>query len=440
MYFFKQITIKIALELASVNMGKILVIEDEKNIRETISEILVLNGYEVECSNNGRLGLNRALKMHPDLVLCDIMMPEFDGLQTIKAFRQISELSCTPFVFLSALSTMSDFRSGMNLGADDYLSKPFKINELLKVISLQLNKVEERRKLYEFDSKNSVNDLIIKSIENEAEKAKDMQDSLERAKMVQQVILPSNDELNQFLPKHFIYYSPKESISGDFYWARKLDDLAMFAVADCTGHGVPAALISMVCYNMLNTTVDQYGYRNPANILDTVNSLVNEFMSAHHKNYIGDGMDIALCVIDRDRKLIKYAGAKRPVYVVTKDLNAVHVNSNKIRVIEDSSEQKLFEIKGCNSSVGAIGSDFDIHEEIFHYKKGDTIYLTSDGFADQFGGDCDKKYKTKNLKDLILKVQGNGMKKQKKLISDDFEIWKGNTEQTDDVTIFGVRL
>ena len=246
--------------------------------------------------------------------------------------------------------------------------------------------------------------------------------------------------MNQFLPKHFIYYSPKESISGDFYWARKLDDLVLFAVADCTGHGVPAALISMVCYNMLNTTVDQYGYRNPANILDTVNSLVNEFMSAHHKNYIGDGMDIALCVIDRDRKIIKYAGAKRPIYVVTKELISLHANSKKIRITEDSNEQKLYEIKGSNSSVGGIESEFDIHEEIFHYKKGDTIYLTTDGFADQFGGEEDKKYKTKNLKELILKVQLNEMKKQKKLISDNFENWKGTTEQTDDVTIFGVRL
>src|SRR3989338_5179598 len=116
-------------------MDKILVIEDEKNIRDTLSEILVLNGYDVECAFNGRNGITKAIEMKPDLVLCDVMMPELDGWQTVKEFRLNPELYCTPFVFMSALSTMQDFRNGMNLGADDYLAKPFDIKELLQIVA-----------------------------------------------------------------------------------------------------------------------------------------------------------------------------------------------------------------------------------------------------------------------------------------------------------------
>ncbi|PJA09161.1 MAG: hypothetical protein COX70_02335 [Flavobacteriales bacterium CG_4_10_14_0_2_um_filter_32_8] len=423
-----------------MKMGKILVIEDEKNIRETIADILVLNGYDVECVENGKKGLSKAIQIKPDLVLCDVMMPEMDGWETVKAFRLNPELYCTPFIFLSALATMKDFRNGMNLGADDYLSKPFQIDELLQIISSQLTKVEIRKKIQHLDSnknkKEAISDFKIKV----KEKAKGFLDSLERAKMVQNVILPSNDEMKEFFPEHFIFYLPKESISGDFYWVKKIDDITLIAVADCTGHGIPAALISMVCYTMLNTVINQFGYQNPANILTEVNNLVCEFMSAHHKNYIGDGMDISLCAIDDNRKLLKYAGAKRPIYINAKTFKKSAISEDNLRIYENEIGEKLYEIKASNASVGGIGASFNIQEQVFPYQKGDIIYLSSDGYGDQFGGKEDKKYKTKNLKKLLLSFQDLAMNNQKKLIARDFKNWKKNKEQTDDVTIIGVRL
>lgn len=421
-------------------MDKILVIEDEKNIRETISDILVLNGYEVECVENGKKGLNKAILIKPDLVLCDVMMPEWDGWQTVKAFRLNPELYCTPFIFLSALSTMKDFRNGMNLGADDYLAKPFDINELLQIISYQLNKVEIRKKIHNIDSNKNIKEAISGFKEKVKEKSKGFFDSLERAKMVQHVILPSNAEMKEFFPEHFIFYLPKESISGDFYWVRKVDDVTLIAVADCTGHGIPAALISMVCYNMLNTTIDQFGYQNPVNILTEVNSLVSEFMSAHHKNNIGDGMDISLCAINESRKLVKFAGARRPIYINAKTFNKGTISEDNLRFFENEEGQKLYEIKGSNASVGGIGSNFEIQEQGFHYQKGDTIYLTSDGFADQFGGNNDKKYKTKKMKNLLLSFKDIEMKEQKQLLIKEFINWKRDKEQTDDVTVLGIKL
>ena len=432
-------------------MGKILVIEDEKNIRDTLSEILVLNGYDVECAFNGRNGITKAIEMKPDLVLCDVMMPELDGWQTVKEFRLNPELYCTPFVFMSALSTMQDFRNGMNLGADDYLAKPFDIKELLQIVAYQLNKVEIRKRTNNIDKNKNTKEALNDFKEKIKEKAKDFFDSLERAKMVQKVILPSDAEMKELFPKHFIFYSPKDTISGDFYWSRNVDGIKLVAVADCTGHGIPAALISMVCYNLLNTTVDQYGFRNPTEILIKVNSLLVEFMSAHHKNYIGDGMDISLCAILPSREacpttgggsggVLQYAGAKRPIYIHTKKFNSINIQEDNLRLHENLEGQLLYEIKGSNSSIGGIGSNFEIQEQVFEYQHGDTIYLTSDGFADQFGGNNDKKYKTKSLKNLILSFQTNEMAEQKQLLQKEFENWKRALEQTDDVTVIGIRL
>ena len=432
-------------------MDKILVIEDEKNIRDTLSEILVLNGYDVECAFNGRNGITKAIEMKPDLVLCDVMMPELDGWQTVKEFRLNPELYCTPFVFMSALSTMQDFRNGMNLGADDYLAKPFDIKELLQIVAYQLNKVEIRKRTNNIDKNKNTKEALNDFKEKIKEKAKDFFDSLERAKMVQKVILPSDAEMKELFPKHFIFYSPKDTISGDFYWSRNVDGIKLVAVADCTGHGIPAALISMVCYNLLNTTVDQYGFRNPTEILIKVNSLLVEFMSAHHKNYIGDGMDISLCAILPSREacpttgggsggVLQYAGAKRPIYIHTKKFNSINIQEDNLRLHENLEGQLLYEIKGSNSSIGGIGSNFEIQEQVFEYQHGDTIYLTSDGFADQFGGNNDKKYKTKSLKNLILSFQTNEMAEQKQLLQKEFENWKRALEQTDDVTVIGIRL
>jgi len=184
--------------------------------------------------------------------------------------------------------------------------------------------------------------------------------------------------------------------------------------------------------------------RNPAEILEKVNSLLVEFMSAHHKNYIGDGMDVSLCAILPSREgeggVLQYAGAKRPIYINAKKFNPINVHEENIRTYENTEKQQLYEIKGSNSSIGGIGSDFETQERIFSYQNGDMIYLTSDGFVDQFGGSNDKKYKTKNLKNLILSFQTNDMVEQKQLLQNEFENWKQETEQTDDVTVVGIRL
>ena len=347
-------------------MFKILVIEDEALIRESICDVLDLNGFEVESEPDGEKGLQRAFSLKPDLILCDINMPKISGLDVLKAIRADDELKHTPFVFLTALSTMDDLRTGMNLGAEDYLAKPYRNKELVDIISNQLKKVEQIKKIEKDISKKQLDDFKLKV----AEKSKGFYDSLNRAKTVQNVIIPSKQKMDELLAEYFNYFLPKDTISGDFYWAKKLDKTTLIAVADCTGHGVPGALISMAGTLSLNNAVEQFGLTKPAEILTKVNELFLDFMNANESNVSHDGMDICLCSIDDNSNTIHFAGAKRPLYVVTqKD------NFNPITGVDNYSEVSLedislFEIKGSSSSIGGDDIVFNIEDQVFEYSKG----------------------------------------------------------------------
>ena len=417
-------------------MGKILVIEDEALIRDSICDVLVLNGFETVNESDGEKGLERAHSLKPDLILCDINMPKLSGLDVLKEIRANDELKHTPFVFLTALSTMADLRVGMNLGAEDYLAKPYHNKDLLSIVSYQLKKAEDQKKIEKEYSIKRINDLKVKI----REKSKDFFDSLNRAKAVQNVILPSDRKMDKLLPEYFNFFLPKYSISGDFYWVRKLKEVTLIAVADCTGHGIPGALISMVGNISLNNSVDQFGLTKPAEILTKANELFLDFMNANESNVSHDGMEISLCSIDNNSNLVRFAGANRPLYIVTEKNNfkPIKVVNNQTELIQE--DNALYEIKGNKCSIGAEHPVFNVDEQIFKYKKGDTIYLSSDGYVDQFGGESDKKFKSKRLKNILLSIQGQTMSEQKEILVTEFQNWKGAKEQIDDVTIIGVNL
>jgi sigma-B regulation protein RsbU (phosphoserine phosphatase) len=417
-------------------MRKILVIEDEALIRESICDVLILSGYDTVSEPDGEMGLKRANSLKPDLVLCDINMPKISGLDVLKAIRADKQLKHTPFVFLTALSTMSDLRVGMNLGAEDYLTKPHHNKDLLAIISHQLKKSEDLKNIKKEHSRKNLNDFKVKI----KEKTKGFYDSLNRAKTVQNVILPSDQKLNELFAEHFNYFLPKYSISGDFYWAKKLKEVTLIAVADCTGHGIPGALISMASNISLNNAVDQFGLTKPAEILTKANELFLDFMNANESNISNDGMDICLCSIDSKSNVIRFAGAKRPLYLVTKkdDFKTINVNNSYSELTQE--ENTLYEIKGNNCSVGAEDPIFKVQEHVFEYNSGDTIYLSSDGYVDQFGGESDRKFKSKRLKNIVLSVQGKSMSEQKEIFAQEFQNWKGDKEQIDDVCFIGISL
>jgi serine phosphatase RsbU (regulator of sigma subunit) len=251
------------------------------------------------------------------------------------------------------------------------------------------------------------------------EKNNEILDSIRYAKRIQSAILPSQSQILKLLPKSFVFYRPKDVVAGDFYWLEEKDNKILIAAADCTGHGVPGAMISVVCNNALKRTVREYGLTDPGKILDKTREIVIDEFSKSDED-VKDGMDIALVTIQNN--LLEYAGAHNPLWII-------RGNSNEIE-----------EIKANKQPIGL----FDSHKPYTTHKvklsKGDTFYIFSDGFADQFGGEKGKKYKKSNLKGLLLSCQQNSMEKQKNLISEAFDEWKGDIEQLDDVCVIGVKI
>lgn len=255
------------------------------------------------------------------------------------------------------------------------------------------------------------------------EQNKDIKDSIKYAERIQQAILPPDQLWYSLLPDSFVFYQPKDILSGDFYWIERKEDWVFFAAADCTGHGVPGALISIVNYNLLNKAVLEKDLISPAEILNYVN---NQLTIALHQSYqessVKDGMDISLCALNIKTQELKFAGANNPVYLIQKG-NLTQLNANKFPV-GSFVEEKV-------STFTEYGVNLN---------KGDVLYLFSDGYADQFGGTEGKKFKYKQFKEVLLDIHQLEPSDQHKLLADKLEAWKGNLEQVDDVLVIGIKL
>ncbi|MBQ19240.1 MAG: hypothetical protein CMD31_00650, partial [Flavobacteriales bacterium] len=226
------------------------------------------------------------------------------------------------------------------------------------------------------------------------EKNKEITDSITYAKRIQNAILPSDTTVKEYLPNNFVLYLPKDIIAGDFYWLERKDDNILFAAADCTGHGVPGAMVSVVCNNALNRTVREYGLTNPAEILNKTREIVVQEFEKSDED-VKDGMDISLCCLDLSGSyaILQWAGANNPLWIIRK--------------------HELIEVKPNKQPIGKTDNPLSFTTHEIQLQKGDTIYVFTDGFADQFGGPKGKKFMYKPFKELLLSIQNKTMEEQK---------------------------
>jgi len=249
------------------------------------------------------------------------------------------------------------------------------------------------------------------------EKNSEILDSINYARRIQSAILPPTKIVKEYLQNSFILYKPKDVVAGDFYWMEHSDGKVLYAAADCTGHGVPGAMISVVCNNALNRAVREYGLTDPGQILDKTREIViNEFEQSEED--VKDGMDIALCCLEG--QTIKYAGAHNPLWIIRNG--------------------EVLETKADKEPIGKFDAQSPYTTHTFELQKNDSIYIFSDGYYDQFGGERGKKLKTVNFKKLLLSIQDKSMEDQREILLDEFNKWKGNIEQIDDVCVIGVRI
>lgn len=267
--------------------------------------------------------------------------------------------------------------------------------------------------------------LVESAYDQLGKKNKEILDSISYARRIQSAILPPSSTINELLPQSFIIYLPKDIVAGDFYWLEQQNEKTLFAAADCTGHGVPGAMVSVVCNNGLNRSVREHNITDPGAILNKTREIVMaEFEKSEEE--VNDGMDIALVSLgkvneDGSRDL-EFAGAHNPLYVFRKD------------------SAELEEYKADKQPIGKF-----FHQEPYTTHKttvypGDMLYVFSDGYSDQFGGDKGKKYYAANFQKLLLKIKNFPLEEQKQMLIKEFNEWKGDNEQIDDICIIGVRI
>jgi ligand-binding sensor domain-containing protein/serine phosphatase RsbU (regulator of sigma subunit) len=260
---------------------------------------------------------------------------------------------------------------------------------------------------------------VVAQNEEIAQKNKDITDSIRYAKRIQFAILPEESPF----PGTFILFKPKDIVSGDFYWFTEVGEREFFAAVDCTGHGVPGAFMSIIGHNSLTKIVREYGILEPGRILTELNREVIETL--HQRSGSGDvydGMDLALACYHRDTEYLEYAGAFNPLYLV-RNGEILETKADKVSIGRSSFRTR---IEFTNHTIKTC--------------KGDTVYLFSDGYADQFGGEYMKKFKYGNMKELILRIQPEPMEQQRSIMDQTIEEWRRDVEQLDDILVIGRRF
>jgi serine phosphatase RsbU (regulator of sigma subunit)/tetratricopeptide (TPR) repeat protein len=282
------------------------------------------------------------------------------------------------------------------------------------------------------------------------EKQKEILASISYAKRLQEAILPPQRMIKKHLPDSFFFYKPKDIVAGDFYWLeiskemgdgkREMEDgrrdeknnsasisplrsadsgLILFAAADCTGHGVPGAMVSVVCSNALNRTVKEFGITEPGKILDKVSELVVETFEKSESE-VNDGMDISLCSFNRSSMELKWSGANNPLWIIR--------------------NKALIEYKPNKQPIGKVDAPAPFATHSVQVQKDDLVYLFTDGYADQFGGEKGKKFKLSSLQELLLSIASLSMPEQMKAVDKTLKDWQGNIDQVDDILVIGIRI
>lgn len=271
---------------------------------------------------------------------------------------------------------------------------------------------------------------------------KEIMDSIHYAKRIQMAILPPNEFISHYLKDYFILYMPKDVVSGDFYWFDHVGDTLLFAAVDCTGHGVPGAFMSIVGSNGLNMAVRVHKTRKPSVILDHLDDSVVETLRQSDKTDIKDGMDIALCALNTETRTLEFSGANNPLYIIRRKELLFDSENELTNPCMDNEQLAMFEIKGDKQPIGAVENRKKFKNYSVKTMPGDTYFLFSDGFADQFGGDSPggKKYKYSRMKEFFLSIQDKPMEEQRRLAEEEFNNWKGKLEQVDDILIIGIRV
>ena len=384
---------------------KVLIVDDSP------TNILVLcdclSEYNCLVANSGEEALKIARGDNkPDLVLLDIIMEGMNGYDVCTLLKTDSSTSDIPVIFITGETDPQSLVKGFGVGAVDFITKPFNFDELKVRVSTQLK----------YKKSLDDNTRYLKSIEDIYDT---ITDSMYYAQRIQNATLPHKTFLDTLMEDYFVIYKPRDIVSGDFYIVNKVNNKLLLVAADCTGHGVPGALMSMMSMAFIKEIINVEKISDPDIILNQLRETIISTFFSPGSDEISDGLDASLVLINDKDNTLKYAGANLPIYLVRNN--------------------ELIEIKGNRMPVGSYPRQSPFTCHTINLQNNDCIYMFSDGYADQFGGANNRKMMHGLYKSKILEFSKLPMQDQKEKLQDFFNQWIGYNEQVDDILLMGYR-
>ncbi|TAL58987.1 MAG: response regulator, partial [Bacteroidetes bacterium] len=348
----------------------ILIVDDNPKNLQVLGNYLQLEGYLVEFAMNGESALDWIRRAEFDLILLDIMMPGMDGFQVCKITKNEPLNQKTPIIFLTAKVDTESIVNGFDLGAVDYVIKPFNQKELIARVKTQIEIKRSR-------------DEIAKNLKEIEYKNKLITYSIQYAHTIQAAVFKASQNGSDFFPEMFCLIQPKDIVSGDFYWFHKIENKIFVGVFDCTGHGIPGAFMSMLGVTLVNETVIREKITEPGLILNRLREKIIEALG--QKGIISevkDGMDGSIISYDLKSKTLVYSGAFNPMYLIR--------------------DNKIIEFMGDRMPLSYHDNISGFSCKEIKIRKKDLVYLFTDGLIDQFGGQEDKKFQRARFRQVLL--------------------------------------
>jgi len=398
--------------------------ESEKNLKRF--QAAFSQDYHIYTATSGRAGLEIMEERTIQLVIAGQRMPDMSGIELLE--RIMTDYPDCMRMILTEEDDREAIIEAFNRGIIyRYVKRPWNREDLKMSIDNAMEfynlKIQNRDLVnYMEDARKNLEQKMMERTREIERQKMNITDSLQYATRIQNALMPSPEGLDRILPSYFVLNKPKDIVSGDFYWVSKQGDRLILAVADCTGHGVPGAFMSILGITFLNEIVGKMDPPRAASILDELRELVITALGQTGKrDEAREGMEMAVCVVDFQRHLVQFSGAFRPMYLF--------------------SGGELTVIKGDRMPVGIYEEEMTpFSNQEIPFREKDIIYLFTDGYVDQIGGLDRKTFKTVRFKKLLEEIRLRPMKEQQSILREEIEIWRAGREQIDDILILGVEL
>jgi sigma-B regulation protein RsbU (phosphoserine phosphatase) len=383
--------------------------------------------YNIDVATSGQRGLEIMGQSEIHLVITDQRMPDMTGVEFLEKVK-LRYPECMRMI-MTGFSDMDAIIQAINKGdIYRYIAKPWNREELRITIDSAFEvynlKSENKHLIEDLKEANLNLEKKVKERTQQIEQqSQNITDSIHYASRIQTALMLPSEELDRLLPSHFILNKPKDIVSGDYYWVSHKNDRIIVAVADCTGHGVPGAFMSIMGINLLNEIVNNTKTVKANEMLNELRDhLIKSLGQTGHRYEAKDGMEMALCVVDLNSMQLQFSGAFRPMYLLR--------------------NEELIEVKGDRMPIGIYNEeDVSFTNKEMEVQDNDVFYLFTDGYVDQIGGPNRKTFKSKNFKQLLLDIHQRPLKEQKSILESEHNSWRSSDcEQIDDIMIMGVKL